>query len=73
MEEIREVRINTYKGKRYWVKIVDDVKTVKMEGYGETLLPSSLPTHSKEGKPNNNLIPFMNMLIDNHRDYGQQR
>lgn len=66
-EEVREVRTNTYRGKRYWVKTIDNVKTVKMDMYGETRIPSSLPTHSKDGRPNNNLVPYMNMLVENYR------
>lgn len=72
-EEIKEVRANTYMGKRYWVKTLDNVKTVKMDTYGETRIPASLPTHSKEGRPNSSLIPFLNMLVDNHREYANIR
>lgn len=67
--EKKEVQSNTYMGKRYYIKTTDAVKSVKLDMYGETLIPNCLPTHSKDGKPNPNLVPFMDMLIRNYRYY----
>lgn len=68
-EEIKEVKVPTYRGKRYWIKSFNGVKTVKMDTYGETLLPGRLPTHSKDNRPNSSLIPFLEKLIYLHRNY----
>lgn len=63
---------NVYLGKRYWISTRNGIKTVKMETFGETLIPLSLPTHTKNGKPNSMLTPYMDDLADKYDEYGRK-